>query len=108
MIHLLNSAIMPAPGRYDLEQITPDQFFQAIVKAYDSSQLVAWIGYPQNRDIIARKTGVQLFLNRANIEIEPGDFMLIMRLKYRVNPQTKGGEVDENDFEYFFAKYQLG
>lgn len=103
-IHVLNSATMPKAGRYDIMQITPEEFFRAIT--LNAHRLVSSIGYPANIELIRKHSGVTLPLSRAVTDIQPGDMMLIMRLKYRAD-----GKINSNpgieDFEFFSGQYTL-
>ena len=57
-------------------------------------------------DFIKEKIGISVDLCRDETIINSGDRLLIMRLKYRVNPADKGKIVNEDDFEFFFANFQ--
>lgn len=105
LYHLMNSAVMPVPGTYTLQQINQEDFFTAIRTAFQEQKLVSWIGYPQNAQIIKKRTGISIELNRDPLKIQPFDKILIMRLKYRVDGMKKGEEVNEADFDYFNADY---
>lgn len=98
-VFLLNSAMLPSAGNYELVQIAEADFIR-LVKSY-KDDLVSFIGYPQNLEIIKKKTGLSFPFSRGKCEMLPGDVSLIMRLKYRVEGLKKGEEVSESDFEYF-------
>lgn len=95
---------MPKAGRYEITPITPEEFFRAIKT--NQALLVSSIGYPANIELIKQYSGVRLPLSRAVTDIEPGDLMLIMRLKYRAD-----GKLNSNpgldDFEFFSGRYDL-
>lgn len=95
---LLNSAMLPNEGAYELVGISEIDFYR-IVKSY-KDELISFVGYPQNLEIIKRKTGLSFPLNRGKRDMPPGDVGLVMRLSYRVEG-IKGTPVSENDFEYF-------
>lgn len=105
MIHVMNAAMMPAEGCYNLTGITQDGFMRAIKTAHRNGNLTSWIGYQQNADFIAEKTGIRLPLTRKETKIGDGDKLLIMKLRYRVDGYPKGYPVSENDFEFFVADY---
>lgn len=106
MIHVMNSAMMPAEGRYTLHRISLDQWIESVKAAHQSGHIASSIGYWQNLDIIFQLTGVRLQLSREPTHLQPGDTMLIMRLKYR--PENKGKvEPKITDFEFFIAHYAV-
>ncbi|MBX2926997.1 MAG: DUF1874 domain-containing protein [Saprospiraceae bacterium] len=106
MIHLMNSAMMPVPGRYELKKMSKNLFVLAVQKAARDNILKSSIGYPQNAQIIEKLTGVRIALSRELTDIKSGDQMLIMRLQYRAD-RPKGADVGEEDFDFFHATYQL-
>lgn len=104
MIHIMNSAMMPAPGTYTLHRLGMEQWIQEVKAAHRSGNIASSIGYWQNLDIIFQLTGVRLQLSRDPTRLQSGDTMLIMRLKYR--PENKGKvEPKITDFEFFRAEY---
>lgn len=107
MTHLMNSAIMPKQGKYDLFKLFEAEFVQHVQEAHKQGRLTSYIGYEQTAQFIERLTGVPVKVNRDATTIQSGDIMLICKLKYRVKgPDTKGLSVDENDFEYFICYYE--
>ena len=105
MIHVLNSAMMPAEGCYTLRKISGGQFMEMVYDAHKAGVLLSSVGYPQNLDFIRRCTGLELPLSRKETRIKDGDILLIMKLRYRVDGYPKGYPVSENDFEFFVADY---
>lgn len=103
-IHVLNSATMPKAGRYEIIPISPEEFFRAI--RINQELLVSSIGYPANIDMIRKHCGVRLPLSRSVTDIQPGDLMLIMRLKYRADGKVNS-RPDIDDFEFFSGKFEL-
>ena len=107
MVKLVNSAMMPVPGRYEAREISFEEFVERLVEAYEKGNLESYIGYPQNIELIKEWTGIEVELNRSKTDLEPGDELLVMKLKYRVqDPKTKGNVVDENDFEFMHILYE--
>ena len=101
---LLNSAMMPQAGTYEMKKIPFEEFKKII--SDKNVKIDSYIGYPQNVQLIKDWTGREIELNRKQAEVFDGDEMLVMKLKYRVaNPSEKGKEVDESDFEFFRIKY---
>ncbi len=106
-VRLVNSAVMPQPGVYRAERITKDEFCHLVKWSHQRGILVSYIGYQQNIELIKRWTGVEVELNRGMTELEDGDLMLVMKLKYRVaDPSKKGEQVSESDFEFMTVRYQ--
>ncbi|WP_425421511.1 STIV orfB116 family protein [Phaeodactylibacter xiamenensis] len=107
--HILNSAVMPKAGCYNLKAISANDFFLIIQKQRQEDPegffTMSWIGYEQNAQIIADKTGWRPPICRSVTEIEHGDRLLIMRLKYRPEEGAKGKPVQPHDFEYFEGFY---
>lgn len=105
--HILNSAVMPVEGCYNLKQISENEFAYAVFKAYHEQpeSVKSWIGYEQNLNVIEDIAHVRLELCRDVTQIEHGDRLLIMRLKYRPDTASKGKKVDAEDFEFFQGYY---
>jgi hypothetical protein len=103
----MNSAMMPQEGLYALERISKKLFCAILEKAYQNQQLVSYIGYEQNVELIEKWCNIRLPVNRAQIAaLKHGDVLLIMKLKYRLQDvKLKGMQVDEEDFEFFQAIY---
>ena len=103
---LLNSAIMPVEGVYELHEIGFHAFCETIKQYKDN--IMSYIGYPQNVELIKRWTGVDVGLNREAITgFKEDDIILVMRLIYRVkNPSDKGKIVNEDDFKFYLVKYR--
>ncbi len=105
MIHVMNSAMMPAPGTYTMRRIDEKTFFNALIAACGDGVLSSSIGYQQNVDYIRKKIGISLFTTREETKIADGDRLLIMKLKYRVQGLPKGSPIDETDFEFFWCEF---
>ncbi len=103
---LLNSAMMPQPGLYESKAITHKQFCELIWNADQAGKLDHYIGYQQNCDLLQKWLDLPFLPNRGSTTLEDGDQMVIMRLKYRPNPEDKGKEVKESDFEFFHILYR--
>lgn len=105
MHRLMNSAMMPLEGSYIHVRITKDEFCLLVDEAVLMDDLVCYIGYQENLDLIYRWTGVLLTPSREQTVVKDGDFLLIMKLKYRVHGQKRGHKPCEKDFEFFLTKY---
>ena len=105
MIHVMNAAMMPLEGTYQMKRIDEKTFFNALIAACGDGVLSSSLGYQQNVDYIRKKTGLSFFTTRAETKIQDGDRLLIMKLRYRVDGLPKGAPVDENDFEFFWCEF---
>lgn len=112
-VHLLNSAMMPKEGTYNLVRIDKEIFKMLLEKYYTESKLVNYIGYEQNLKLISEWCNIRLVANRDEAKnLESGDILLIMKLKYRVkninNKSDKNfqAQLTENDFDFFEAKFE--
>lgn len=103
MIHLMNSAVMPA-GNFGTYVYVPAKFedLTSVVKG-EYGPWASLIGYQQNVDLIERWTGVRPEVNRAETKFLRGDMALVMRLTRRVAVGTKGQPVSENPEDWEFA-----
>ena len=89
-VHLLNAAVMPTAGIYDLETITPDAFKAAVIAAYTDGSLKHYIGYENTLDLVRRWCGIHLdAINVQQTEMGDGDDFLVLRLRRRVSPAAK-------------------
>lgn len=101
----MNSAMMPTQGFYNLVQISREEFKGVLIAAASSDQLASYIGYAQNIELIQEMTGIRPALNYSKTEVNDGDTLLIMTLKYRKG-RGKGERVAPDDFEYYLAQYR--
>lgn len=104
MLKLMNSAMMPQPGRYMLQKISVGLFAQILSDA--NGDFESYIGYPQTAEHISCLAGVIVPVSREPTRLADGDEILVCKLAYRVaDPSTKGQPVPE-EFEYFLVRYQ--
>lgn len=102
---LMNSAMMPRPGRYDYRTLSPQEFGRLVQDAHKAGSLISYIGYEQTARLIERLAGVPIPISREQTPVEDGDILLIAKLRYRVaDPRSKGDPVVE-DFEFGAASY---
>lgn len=100
MIYLLNSAMMPTFNlTYRLRQVDEGTFIEMLKSAKKTGRLKSLIGYPQNVEYLSRRCGFHIQVDRSQCNVKAGDTILVMRLPYRPDAQTKGQTVRE-DFEY--------
>jgi hypothetical protein len=107
---LTNSAMMPRPGTYHYRRLPLEEWRQALIEAHYCASLVNCIGYPENLRIIREITGIHLEPSRRETAPEPGDGMLVMRLRRRLaDPALKGRLRPRlDDFEFGLVSYEAG
>ena len=101
-LYLMNSAVMPAGcfGTYRYFPMAADTFGWYL----KTQPVVSTIGYPQNVELLKEWFGVEVALNRVEVVLEPGDQVLVMRLKRRIaDPTTKGAAVSNDISMWEFA-----
>ena len=103
---LLNSAMMPVlSGTYRVEGLTRKGFVTAVRSAHADGLLESYIGYEQTANLISEWTDIDIPLNRSKTSVIDGQTMLVMRLKYRPNAETKGALVQASNFEFARITY---
>lgn len=107
IVHLLNSAVMPKPGFYELREITAEVFAKAVRTANEKDVLRHYIGYTSTRTLVEQLTGIDLQgLRFEKTELRDGDRFLVVRLKYRPTPAEKKADTPTlSDFEFFKGSY---
>lgn len=110
-IKLMNSAVMPEAGQYNLKRIMKEEF----VRILCNSNFTSYIGYPSTAAMIEKlifvETGknITVTICRDRTDINDGDDLLICRLKNRildVNDKKKNIHYDVGDYEYFNCSYK--
>ncbi len=110
---LMNSAMMPAFGKYHYAELTANEFGEIIQRANEAGALKSYIGYQQNADIIFQLSRVRVEINTEQTELNNGDILLCMTLKYRLarinvqDRQIKGRPINTDNFKYGMATYIL-
>lgn len=112
MLYLMNSAMMPTPGlTYRLRRISRDEFAIILRKAIaHGGNVFSAIGYEATAAHIGRVTGFTPQVSRAEVQVKPGDTMLICKLSYRAtDPRAKSdpraqGAMSDSDFEYMLCE----
>lgn len=106
-VHLLNAAVMPQPGFYDMQAIDAETFTELVQIAEELGQLKHYIGYKSTLTFVEHLAGIDLQgTNGDKTVMADGDVFLVIRLKYRVNPQQKRADTPEiRDFEFFKGSY---
>jgi len=108
VIHIMNSAVMPA-GNFGTYRYAPAKLkdLQDVVAGLHGRWQSA-VGYAQNIALIEQWTGVQIPLNRGETVFADGDRAMVMRLMKRVtDPKLKGSPVsgDPSDWEFAWVSY---
>lgn len=102
---LMNSAVITKSGTYVAREITPDEA-RDIVRKSQGLEIISYVGYEQTAEYMSKTLGIDVPLNRGQVDLQKGDIMLVCKLKYRVaNPATKGAPVSEDDFEWMEVMY---
>ena len=104
MIYLMNSAVMPS-GNYGTYRYSPATLddLRAVVRA-ERGEWTSCLGYPQNAELVERWVGIRPPINRVETRFAPGDSAIVMRLRYRADPQrSKGAPVSANAADWEFA-----
>ena len=112
-VHLLNAAVMPHEGNYELEAISPAQFGREVAAAHTSGNFRHYVGYENTLAIINDLCGIDLGeINIEQTEFEDGAIFYIARLRRRVSPLSKrvhtrrqGNRLEIEDFDFFRGKY---
>ena len=109
IVHLLNSAMMPAAdGVYLSKQLTAAEFASRASFAYDNGNLISYVGYKSTAQLLSELCGFEIRENRAETLIDDGDILLVARIKYRLgerpNPDAKPAL---DDLEFRVVYYSL-
>ena len=111
-VHLLNAAVMPTAGIYDLEQISLDEFSADVIEAYTNGTLRHYIGYQNTLDAIHDWIGMDLgAINVEQTKMADGEAFLVLRLRRRVSPAAKvrtrrdHTQLAVEDFDFYRGTY---
>jgi Domain of unknown function (DUF1874) len=103
MIKLMNSAMMPQPGKYELVPLTREQFVGIL---RDSGECDSYVGYEQTAHFVERISGVKVEVARRQTVFEDGERALVVKLAYRLpDANSKGAPVNESDYEFYMIRY---
>jgi hypothetical protein len=107
MIHLTNAAVINIAGTYTVAKVDKDVF-----TIYLKNKTVkSWLGYQQNADILFDMTGIRFEIDRGTLNIQPGDEILVMKLKFRLDDTSKKSNqnfqktLTPDDFDFLIIKY---
>ena len=108
MIHLLNSAVMPIEGIYTLKTISRTEFQTVLQEADATGNFRSYIGYPETARMIEQLTGVEIAVSREQAELTPGDVMLIVKLRHRIQNLSNISTYQPSleDLEFFICYWQ--
>lgn len=83
-IHLLNAAVMPHRGIYELDEMRIDEFIEAVQAAAASGLLQHWIGYEETLRLVEDLCDVDLGeINVGETKLCDGDTFLVVKLRRR-------------------------
>ena len=113
-VHLLNAAVMPQPGFYELRDITIDKFIDAVRGASEAGTLLHHIGYEETLKIVEALCKITLGdIRVAETKLTDGDALLIIKLRRRtvardrkstrvrtVHAGTKGARLPVSDYVF--------
>ena len=110
MVHLLNSAVMPQKGYYQLHQQDQVDWVEELVAHYNETKdeyFRHYIGYESTLAFVRHLTGLWLpEANKDKTVLENKDYLYIIRLKYRVTSfEKKQDNPHPDDFEFFSGRY---
>ena len=106
MLKLMNSAMMPVPGVYRIQKISPEQAREIVKKHHNIFE--SYVGYQDTAAYMSQVLGVDVPVNRAETVLADEDEILVCKLKYRVaKPSDKGKFTpSDEDYEWFWVKYR--
>ena len=114
-VHLLNAAVMPHEGYFQINPISPAQFKLEIQAAHADGVLRHYIGYDNTLALVEKLTGLNLGgKNVDQTEMQDGDIFYVARLRRRVSPAEKrvatrgdGDVLELGDLDFFEGKFVL-
>ena len=111
-VHLLNAAVMPTAGVYELDPITLDEFTASVMAAYEDGSLKHYIGYENTLELVHDWVGIDLGgINVSQTEMADGDTFLVLRLRRRVSgsekvrTRTEHARLKIEDFDFYRGTY---
>lgn len=97
---LINSAMAPRLDlRYDYEPVSAKEFGEIL----RSREFESYIGYPETARILEELSGIAIPISRAQTTVEPGDKLLVIRLKYRMADSGQKGQTRHTIADFEFA-----
>lgn len=106
-IHLLNSAVMPQPGYYQLESVDKNTWAEQLTEAYSKYDFQHYIGYKSTITVVEQLTGHDMGrMNFDKTNLANGDQLFIIKLNKRVTPNEKKEDTPHiDDFVFYTGRY---
>lgn len=98
MYYVMNTTIMPNPGKYLCVPISLSNVKFLLMK----NDYISAIGHESTAKLLEKITGLSIKMNRITISLEPGDTMLVFKLKTRLEEGTILNEEELAKLEYEF------
>lgn len=108
MLRLMNSAMMPQDGTYARRTVPSEEWAREFSRLSKREPWRSYVGYPQTAGIVGGLLGLDIPVCRDQTELEDGDTIFVAKLRYRVNPQEKGGRqhgASLDDYEFCIVEY---
>ena len=104
---LMNSAMMPSTGKYDCKYIDETKWVSAYKKLNGkTNSFSSAIGYQQTADHLSQILGVDVPMNRVNMDIKSGDILFVCRLAQRVEDPTTKGQDTSTPYVYAIITFK--
>ena len=99
---------MPIEGIYTLKRISENEFQTVLQEADATGNFRSYIGYPETARMIEQLTGVEIAISREQAELTPGDVMLIVKLRHRIQDLSNISTYQPSleDLEFFICHWQ--
>lgn len=100
--YLLNSAMMPT-GCYGFYHYQPADE-ETLREFLEEGDYQSFIGYEETARFIESVTGIKPPKNRLVCRLEPPAEIMVVRLKYRINPNDKGKTLEPSKEDWEISK----
>jgi hypothetical protein len=114
-VRLTNTAMMPIPGQYRCRKIDEREFVAHLCAYWQKGLVTSYVGYPANQKHIEKISGIEVPINRAPTELDPGDILLCMRMAYEDTEEARKHPSDDKtmwqyrdgprNWQYFFVAF---
>lgn len=95
--HIVHAAILPMEGMYSVKRITASEFFAQSQAAHAKGVLNSLIAYASILKVIEQETGIRLAPSVRKLELQHGDTVLVMRLKYELGNKPEQRDITGPD-----------
>ena len=102
MIYVLNSAILTSHGKYYFFPLSTAGARRRLEKGFVSA-----VGHEATAEVLSRLLGVKVPVNRARIQMQPGDEAVVFRLHERL-PEGKvlsAEELEQHGYDLALLMY---